>query len=53
MRLLSGGSDSWGVVIDIKKWSTTFEFVVAMADWIDNFYNTDRVHSHIGNISPD
>jgi putative transposase len=24
----------------------------AMADYIDNFYNADRPHSYLGNISP-
>ena len=24
----------------------------AMADYIDNFYNTERPHSYLGNISP-
>ena len=23
-----------------------------MADYIDNFYNTERPHSYLGNISP-
>ena len=24
-----------------------------MADWIDNFYNTERRHSYHGHLSPD
>lgn len=40
-------------LLNTKRWATTFELVVAMANWIDTFYNTDRVHSYIGNISPD
>jgi transposase InsO family protein len=24
-----------------------------MADWIDNFYNTERRHSCLGHLSPD
>ncbi|WP_461666725.1 IS3 family transposase [Gordonia sputi] len=40
-------------LLNTKKWATTFELVVAMANWIDTFYNTERVHSYVGNISPD
>lgn len=24
-----------------------------MANWIDTFYNTERLHSYVGDISPD
>lgn len=40
-------------LLNTKKWATTFELVVAMANWIDTLYNTERVHSFVGNISPD
>ena len=29
-----------------------FELAGAMADYIDNFYNVERRHSYLGNISP-
>ena len=35
-----------------RKWATTLELAAAMADYIDNFYNTERPHSYLGNISP-
>ena len=33
-------------------WATTIELAAAMADYIDNFYNIERRHSYLGNISP-
>lgn len=40
-------------LLNTRKWSTTLELTVAMADWIDNFYNTERRHSYLGHLSPD
>ena len=34
------------------KWATTLELAAAMADYIDNFYNSERRHSYLSNISP-
>ena len=34
------------------RWATTIELAAAMADYIDNFYNPERRHSYLGNISP-
>ena len=31
---------------------TTLELAAAIADYIDNFYNVERRHSYLGNISP-
>jgi transposase InsO family protein len=31
-------------LLDTRKWSTTMELTVAMADYIDNFYNTEPRH---------
>jgi transposase InsO family protein len=39
-------------LLNTKKWPTTLELTIAMADYIDNFYNTQRRHSYLGNISP-
>ena len=35
-----------------RKWATTYELAAAIADYIDNFYNVERRHSYLGNISP-
>ena len=37
---------------DTRKWPTTLELTLAMADYIDNFYNVHRRHSYLGNVSP-
>jgi putative transposase len=39
-------------LLNTRKWATTLELAAAMADDIDNFYNTERRHSYLGNISP-
>jgi putative transposase len=39
-------------LLNTRKWATTLELAAAMADYIDNFYNTERRHSYLGNISP-
>ncbi|MGW4371342.1 IS3 family transposase [Nocardia takedensis] len=39
-------------LLNTKKWSTSLELTIAMADWIDNFYNPERRHSYIGYLSP-
>ncbi|MDE1675532.1 IS3 family transposase, partial [Nocardia gipuzkoensis] len=42
--------------LDTRKWATSLALTAAMADWIDNFYNTERRHSylgHLGHLSPD
>jgi len=31
---------------------STDELAAAMADYIDSFYNVERRHSYLGNISP-
>ncbi|MGW4095137.1 IS3 family transposase [Nocardia sp. NPDC004750] len=40
-------------LLDTRKWATSLELTAAMADWIDNFYNTERRHSYLGHLSPD
>lgn len=39
-------------LLDTRKWSTTLELTIAMADYIDNFYNVQRRHSYLGHLSP-
>lgn len=39
-------------LLNTKKRVTTLESSIAMADWIDNFYNTGRRHSYLGYASP-
>ncbi|MGY1901282.1 MULTISPECIES: IS3 family transposase [Nocardia] len=39
-------------LLNTRKWSTTLELTIAMSDWIDNFYNTERRHSYLGHLSP-
>jgi len=39
-------------LLNTRRWATTLELAAAMADYIDNFYNTERRHSYLGNISP-
>jgi putative transposase len=39
-------------LLNTRKWATTLELAGAMADYIDNFYNIERRHSYLGNISP-
>jgi hypothetical protein len=39
-------------LLNTRKWATTIELAAAMADYIDNFYNAERRHSYLGNISP-
>lgn len=39
-------------LLNTRRWTTTIELAAAMADYIDNFYNVERRHSYLGNISP-
>jgi putative transposase len=39
-------------LLNTRKWPTTLELAAAIADYIDNFYNVERRHSYLGNISP-
>ncbi len=39
-------------LLNTRKWATTLELAAAIADYIDNFYNVERRHSYLGNISP-
>lgn len=39
-------------LLNTKKWRTRVELSTAMFDWIEVFYNRQRRHSALGNISP-
>ncbi len=39
-------------LLNTRKWATTLELIIAIADYIDNFCNVERRHSYLGNISP-
>jgi putative transposase len=47
----------WGSMqielLNRKKWRTHLELAIAMADYIENFYNPKRRHSSLGSLSPD
>lgn len=38
-------------LLNTRRWATTIELAAAMAEYIDNFYNAERRHSYLGNIS--
>jgi len=46
----------WGSMqielLNRQKWRTNLELAVAMADYIDHFYNRDRRHSSLGYLTP-
>ncbi len=46
----------WGSMqvelLDRQKWRTNLELAVAMADYLDHFYNCDRRHSSLGYLTP-
>jgi putative transposase len=52
LRWSRSGPASKVELLNTRKWATTLELAAEMADYIDNFYNTERRHSYLGNISP-
>ena len=46
----------WGSMqvelLDRQRWRTVLELAVAIADWIDHFYNPIRRHSSLGYLTP-
>jgi putative transposase len=46
----------WGSMqielLNRQKWRTILELAVAMADYIEHFYNCDRRHSSLGYLTP-
>ena len=46
----------WGSMqielLNRQRWTTVVELSVAMADYIENFYNSARRHSSLGYLTP-
>jgi putative transposase len=46
----------WGSMqielLNRKKWRTKIELSIAMAEWIEHFYNPERLHSSLGYVPP-
>ena len=46
----------WGSMqielLNRQKWRTSLELAIAMAEWIDHFYNSVRRHSALGYLTP-
>jgi transposase InsO family protein len=47
----------WGSMqielLNRHKWRTIVELTAAIADWLENFYNTERRHSSLNYLTPD
>lgn len=41
-----------GDLLDRQSWATSAQVEAAVAEWIENFYNGQRRHSALGNVSP-
>lgn len=39
-------------LLNTRRRTTSIELAGAIADYFDNFYNVERRHSYLGNISP-
>ena len=46
----------WGTLqielLNRKKWRTKIELSIAIAEWIEHFYNPERLHSSLGYVPP-
>jgi putative transposase len=46
----------WGTMqielLNRKKWRTKIELSIAMAEWIEHWYNPERLHSSLGYVPP-
>jgi putative transposase len=46
----------WGTMqielLNRKKWRTKIELSIAIAEWIEHFYNPERLHSSLGYLPP-
>ena len=46
----------WGSMqielLNRQKWRTNLELAIAMADYIEHFYNSERRHSSLGYLTP-
>jgi transposase InsO family protein len=47
----------WGSMqielLNRKKWRTKIELSIAIAEWIEHFYNPERLHSSLGYVPPE
>jgi transposase InsO family protein len=39
-------------LLNRQKWRTKIELAIAIADCIEHFYNAERMHSSIDNLTP-
>ncbi len=39
-------------LIDHEQYATRTQAIASIADYIDNFYNIERRHSHLGYVNP-
>jgi putative transposase len=46
----------WGSMqielLNRKKWRTKIELSIAIAEWLEHFYNPERLHSSLGYVPP-
>jgi transposase InsO family protein len=40
------------IELNRRKWRTIVELTAAIADWLENFYNTERRHSALHYLTP-
>ena len=40
-------------LLNRKKWRTKIELSIAIAEWIEHFYNPERLHSSLGYVPPE
>lgn len=47
----------WGSMqielLDRRKWRTKIELSIAIAEWLEHFYNPERRHSSLSYLTPD
>jgi putative transposase len=47
----------WGSIqielLNRQRWRTIVELTGAIADWLENFYNSERRHSALNYLTPD
>ena len=40
-------------LLNRKKWRSKIELSIAIAEWIEHFYNPERLHGAIGYVPPE
>jgi len=40
-------------LLNRQKWRTTMELAIAIAEYVEHFYNSGRRHSSLGYLTPD